>query len=163
MQLVEEKAPFIEKNISPLNKRFKIIIIKKDRKGYMLRFLFIMLSGLVLAGCQNNAEKAVGKWVLSSPYYKATYQIFEKGGEVSVRLLSYDDGTTTFDGNPPQKEPFIKDITLTSQVENRPVKRSYHSRRKVKTAFTMVTPNQLIVTSYIAGKPLKEVWNRIAE
>lgn len=121
-------------------------------------FIFFLLATM---SCSQQEEILLGKWVVHSRFYQASYQILEEEKEFKALVLYYNDGTSKYqyDGSnkhflftklKKKKGQYIDAISGATTKEGRGEHLSIHPKNK----------DTLEVTTYIMDRPLKEIWTR---
>lgn len=122
--------------------------------------LLILISFLSFLSCKTD-ENIDGFWKVKSEFYRATYHVHNVDHSKKAQVIAYSDGTSSYtDHERPNQYVFnnlkqqegvyvdaISGATKTSSLEH-----SNHIRVKHK--------DTIEVTTFIMGKPLKELWIR---
>lgn len=116
---------------------------------------------MVFIACNSSDSILEGKWKLISPFYKASCQIIKKGNGFEGLILSYNDGTSTYqyDAN----KPFYAFTCLKKQggIYVDGVSGATQQKGKTKVSAQLISKDTLQLTTLIANQELKEIWARI--
>lgn len=127
-----------------------------------------MRAGLTLIGilclatsCSHSSNSIEGKWVVSSLFHKATYEIVKHGKTHSALILMYDDGTTKFNHDPSKPNYLFKSMRKRKGIYVDAMSGATKSKNP-KNGFQISARNidTLQVDQFIKGKSISEVWTR---
>lgn len=123
------------------------------------RAVIFFLFTLILS-C-SSSDELNGYWTVKSNFYKATYLIGEFNEQKGVLIVSYNDGSTVYT-NKTRPNQFVfknlikKDETYVDAISGATTTASDDSLNHIRH----IHSDTIEVTTFLFGKPLKELWIR---
>lgn len=126
-----------------------------------MRVTLLIASLITLASCQNQLPPIDGIWKVHSQFYAAKCKIYEDDNSLKGRALYYNDGTTIYHDNEKQPMFFFRDLQAQGNMYVDGISGATHTdKQQNNLSIEVKAADTLLVTSYVLGKPIKEIWTR---
>ncbi len=118
--------------------------------------LFLMIS------CRQEQHELFGDWTVESTFYQSSCRIFEENHAIKGLVLYYNDGTTSF-SYPEGKSYYLfenlkrKKNIYVDGMTGATAKKTGNNALQLEVK----SKDTLLMTNYIMGQALTEIWTRI--
>ena len=122
---------------------------------------YILLS-LIFVCCAPKCEDIDGQWKVISPFYIATFKIAKVEGKLKCAVLTYNDGTTSFDNRDKSPYYLAQNLKCDGEIYVDGISGATTINEQ-GLKMQIINNSTMSVTTYIMNKPLTEKWMKYEE
>ncbi len=115
---------------------------------------------VIISSCQSK-DSINGLWKTHDAFYRATYRIYDQKESKVAKIISYNDGTTQYTSQTRPNQFLFNNLIKNNEHYIDAVTGATKTQiSKTSNTIQMIHQDTLEVTTFLFGKPLKELWTR---
>lgn len=121
----------------------------------------LIFSILVLASCGSYVDERIfGEWQSISKFHHIDYQIIKEEGKIKAKILSYNDGTTTYEWSLENPKYAFQNLKQEGDILVDAISGATSKELKKNMSVEVLNIDTLNIITYINNHPVPELWVR---
>lgn len=115
---------------------------------------------VIISSCQPK-DSINGLWKTHDAFYRATYRIYDQKESKVAQVISYNDGTTQYTSKTRPNQFLFNNLIKNNNLYIDAVTGATKTQiSKTSNTIQIIHQDTLEITTFLFGKPLKELWTR---